>query len=65
MEAFFVSLSTVGIAEIGDRTQFLSLCLAAHYRKPWPIIAGVLVATLANHFASGCGFRRKSPVIPI
>jgi putative Ca2+/H+ antiporter (TMEM165/GDT1 family) len=49
MEAFLVSMSTVAIAEMGDRTQLLSLMLAAHYRKPWPILAGVLCATLANH----------------
>ena len=49
MEAFLVSLSTVAIAEMGDRTQLLSLMLAAHYRKPWAILAGVLCATLANH----------------
>jgi len=49
MEAFLVSLSTVAVAEMGDRTQLLSLMLAAHYRRPWPILAGVLCATLANH----------------
>jgi Ca2+/H+ antiporter, TMEM165/GDT1 family len=49
MESFLVSLSTVAIAEIGDRTQILVLMLAARYRKPWPILAGVLCATLANH----------------
>src|SRR5215468_2881395 len=49
MEAFLVSLSTVAIAEMGDRTQLLSLMLAAHYRRPWPILAGLLCATLANH----------------
>jgi Ca2+/H+ antiporter, TMEM165/GDT1 family len=49
MEAFLVSLSTVAVAEIGDRTQLLALMLAAHYRRPWPILAGVLCATLANH----------------
>ena len=53
MQSFLVSLTTVGLAEIGDRTQLLSLMLAARYRKPRPIIAGVLVATLANHAASG------------
>ena len=53
MEAFLVSVSTVAFAEIGDRTQLLSLVLAAHYRKPWPIIAGVLAATLANHALAG------------
>ena len=53
MESFLVSLSTVAIAEMGDRTQLLSLMLAAHYRRPWPILAGVLLATLANHAVAG------------
>ena len=53
MEAFLVSITTVAIAEMGDRTQLLSLVLAAHYRKPWPILAGVLLATLANHALAG------------
>jgi putative Ca2+/H+ antiporter (TMEM165/GDT1 family) len=53
MEAFLVSITTVAIAEMGDRTQLLSLVLAAHYRKPWPILAGVLLATLANHSVAG------------
>lgn len=52
METFLVSAFTVAIAEIGDRTQLLSLMLAAHYRKPWVILAGVLFATLANHAAA-------------
>lgn len=49
MQAFLISLSTVAIAEVGDRTQLLSLMLAARFRRPWPILAGVLCATLANH----------------
>jgi putative Ca2+/H+ antiporter (TMEM165/GDT1 family) len=53
MEAFLVSITTVGVAEIGDRTQLLSLVLAARYRRPWPIIAGILCATLANHGIAG------------
>jgi len=53
MEAFLVSLSTVAFAEVGDRTQLLSLVLAAQFRKPWAIIAGVVVATLVNHLAAG------------
>ena len=53
MQAFLVSLASVAIAEIGDRTQLLSLALAAHYRKPWPIIAGILLATVANHAVAG------------
>lgn len=49
MESFLISLSTVAIAEMGDRTQLLSLVLAARFRRPWPILAGVFCATLANH----------------
>ncbi len=49
MEAFFVSAALVAIAEIGDKTQLLALMLAARYRKPVPIVLGILVATLANH----------------
>ena len=49
MEAFFVSTALVAIAEIGDKTQLLALMLAARYRKPVPIILGILGATLANH----------------
>jgi putative Ca2+/H+ antiporter (TMEM165/GDT1 family) len=49
MDAFLVSATLVALAEMGDKTQLLSLVLAARYRKPWPIVLGVLVATLANH----------------
>lgn len=49
MEAFLVSTALVALAEMGDKTQLLSLMLAARFRRPWPIIAGILVATLANH----------------
>jgi Ca2+/H+ antiporter, TMEM165/GDT1 family len=53
MEAFLVSITTIAVAEMGDRTQLLSLVLAAHYRKPLPILAGVFLATLANHALAG------------
>lgn len=53
MEAFFVSLGVVTVAEIGDKTQLLALLLAARFRKPVAIIAGILLATLANHWAAG------------
>lgn len=53
MEAFLVSLASVAIAEMGDRTQLLSLALAARYRRPFPIIAGVFFATVANHSVAG------------
>ncbi|MCC7268258.1 MAG: TMEM165/GDT1 family protein [Caulobacteraceae bacterium] len=49
MEALLVSSGLVAIAEIGDKTQLLAILLAARFRKPWPILAGILVATLANH----------------
>ena len=49
MEALLVSTISVALAEIGDRTQLLALILAARFRKPWPIIAGMLLATLFNH----------------
>jgi Ca2+/H+ antiporter, TMEM165/GDT1 family len=52
-EAFLVSTGVVALGEIGDKTQLLALLLAARYRRPLPIVAGILVATLANHAAAG------------
>jgi putative Ca2+/H+ antiporter (TMEM165/GDT1 family) len=53
MEALFVSTALVALAEMGDKTQLLSFVLAAKLKRPWPIIAGIFVATLANHFLAG------------
>lgn len=53
IEAFLVSIGVVTLAEIGDKTQLLALVLAARYRRPVPIILGILVATLANHALAG------------
>ena len=53
MEAFFVSTTIVALAEMGDKTQLLALVLAARFRKPWPIVWGIFVATLANHGLAG------------
>jgi putative Ca2+/H+ antiporter (TMEM165/GDT1 family) len=53
MEAFLVATGVVALAEIGDKTQLLALVLAAKYRKPVPIILGILVATLVNHALAG------------
>jgi putative Ca2+/H+ antiporter (TMEM165/GDT1 family) len=53
VEALFVSTIVVGLAEIGDKTQLLSLMLAARFLRPLPIIFGILFATLANHAAAG------------
>jgi putative Ca2+/H+ antiporter (TMEM165/GDT1 family) len=53
---FFVSTGLVAIAEMGDKTQILAMLLAARFRKPVPIIAGIFVATVANHLlAAGVG----------
>ena len=53
MEAFLISTGIVALAEMGDKTQLLSLVLAARFRKPWPIVLGIFVATLANHGLAG------------
>jgi len=53
LEALAVPTFIVALAEIGDKTQLLALLLAARYRRPWPIIWGIVVATLANHAAAG------------
>jgi len=53
LEAFLLSTGIVALAEMGDKTQLLSLVLAARFRKPWPIVAGILVATLLNHALAG------------
>jgi len=53
----WVSAAVVAVAEIGDKTQLLAIVLAARFRKPWPIVAGILVATILNHgLASLLGF---------
>jgi putative Ca2+/H+ antiporter (TMEM165/GDT1 family) len=57
METLWISALVVAIAEIGDKTQLLAILLAAKFRKPVPIILGILVATLLNHAAAaGLGF---------
>jgi putative Ca2+/H+ antiporter (TMEM165/GDT1 family) len=53
LQSLLVSTTVVALAEIGDKTQLLSLMLAARYRKPLPVIAGVLAATLVNHACAG------------
>lgn len=53
MDAFLVSTGIVALAEIGDKTQLLAFILAAKFRKPVPIVIGILVATLANHAVAG------------
>jgi putative Ca2+/H+ antiporter (TMEM165/GDT1 family) len=57
MEAFLVSTGVVALAEIGDKTQLLALVLAARFRKPVPIVLGILAATLLNHALAGAAGR--------
>ena len=53
MESLFVSTGAVALAEIGDKTQLLAFLLATRFKKPVPIIAGILVATILNHALAG------------
>jgi putative Ca2+/H+ antiporter (TMEM165/GDT1 family) len=53
LEAFLVSTGVVALGEMGDKTQLLAMLLAARFRKPIPIVLGILVATLANHALAG------------
>ena len=53
LEAFWVSTGVVALGEMGDKTQLLAMLLAARFKKPLPIILGILVATLANHALAG------------
>ena len=53
MESLFVSTGVVALAEIGDKTQLLAFLLAARFKKPVPIILGILLATLFNHGLAG------------
>jgi len=50
LDAFLTSTVVVALAEIGDKTQLLAIVLAARFKRPWPIVAGIFCATLANHF---------------
>jgi putative Ca2+/H+ antiporter (TMEM165/GDT1 family) len=53
LEAFLVSTGIVALSEMGDKTQLLAIVLAATFRRPLPIILGILAATLLNHAAAG------------
>ncbi len=53
MEALLISTGVVALAEIGDKTQLLAFILAARFKKPLPIIAGILCATIVNHGLAG------------
>lgn len=53
MESLLVSTGVVALAEIGDKTQLLAFLLAARFKKPLPIILGILIATIVNHSLAG------------
>jgi putative Ca2+/H+ antiporter (TMEM165/GDT1 family) len=53
MQAFLIATGLVALAEIGDKTQLLAFMLAARFRRPWPIVWGILVATVVNHAVAG------------
>ncbi|WP_426336178.1 TMEM165/GDT1 family protein [Pseudoduganella sp. R-31] len=53
MESLLVSTGVVALAEIGDKTQLLAFLLAARFKKPLPIVAGILIATIFNHGLAG------------
>ena len=53
VEAFLWSIGVVALGEMGDKTQLLALVLATRFKRPWPIVAGIAVATLANHALAG------------
>ena len=53
MQAFLISTGIVALAEMGDKTQLLALLLAARFKKPWPIVLGIFVATILNHAMAG------------
>jgi len=53
MDALLVSTGVVALAEIGDKTQLLAFLLAARFKKPLPIIAGIFIATIFNHGLAG------------
>jgi len=64
LEPFLVSTGLVALAEMGDKTQLLSFVLAARLRKPWVILAGILVATAANHALAGAAGYLLAGLIP-
>jgi Ca2+/H+ antiporter, TMEM165/GDT1 family len=67
LTAFLTTTGLVAVAEIGDKTQLLSLLLAARFRKPWTILTAILLATIANHLLAawlGLGLERwLTPVV--
>jgi Ca2+/H+ antiporter, TMEM165/GDT1 family len=63
LEAFLTSTALVALAEIGDKTQLLAIVLATRFKRPLPIILGILVATLANHFLAALVGQRVASIL--
>lgn len=63
MEAVLTSIAVVALAEIGDKTQLLAIVLATRFRRAWPVVAGILVATLANHFLAALAGERAATLL--
>jgi Ca2+/H+ antiporter, TMEM165/GDT1 family len=64
VDVFFIALFTVAVAEIGDKTQFVTLTLSARFRRPGPILAGVVAASVANHGIAAVGGLWISRLLP-
>ena len=64
MEVFFVALIALTLAELGDKTQFIALTLSARYQRPWPVLGGILLASLANHGLAAAGGVWVSHLLP-
>jgi putative Ca2+/H+ antiporter (TMEM165/GDT1 family) len=63
VEALLTSTAVVALAEIGDKTQLLAIVLATRFKRPMPIILGILVATLANHFLAALVGERAAALL--
>ena len=63
MEALLTSTAVVALAEIGDKTQLLAIILATRFKRPMPIILGILAATLANHFLAALVGERAASLL--
>ena len=63
MDALLTSAAIIALAEIGDKTQLLAILLATRFNKPWPIVAGIFVATVGNHFLAALLGSRVAAVL--
>ncbi|MDT0497351.1 TMEM165/GDT1 family protein [Algiphilus sp. W345] len=64
MEAFWIATGTVFLGELGDKTQLLAVMLASRFRRPWIVVAGILLATVLNHAVAGLAGSWIRTVLP-